>query len=136
MCESELLKETLVLAAGRVERLLGLLQAHRVLWGTAWTALFGFILCTLRVALHSFKLLCGVGDGLMGRPRQLTISRSESVLVRDSCGRLRLLALIDDPRVIQRILTHLGLPTDVPNPRRPAIRRSSLSGPCRPRPTT
>jgi hypothetical protein len=32
-------------------------------------------------------------------------------------GRLRLMALIDQVSVIQRILRHLGLPTDVPEPR-------------------
>jgi hypothetical protein len=32
-------------------------------------------------------------------------------------GRLRLVALIDQASVIQRILRHLGLPTDVPEPR-------------------
>ncbi len=40
------------------------------------------------------------------------------VLVRSRCGgRLRVIALIDDLRVIHRILTHVGLPTDVPEPR-------------------
>ena len=34
-------------------------------------------------------------------------------------GHLRLIALIDDPRVIRRILGHLDLPTDVPAPRPP-----------------
>jgi len=34
-------------------------------------------------------------------------------------GRFRLIALIDDPWVIQRILSHLGLPTDVPAARPP-----------------
>jgi len=40
-------------------------------------------------------------------------------------GRLRLIALIEDPRVIRRILGHLGLPTEVPAarpPRAPPIR--------------
>jgi hypothetical protein len=32
-------------------------------------------------------------------------------------GRLRLVALIDQASVIQRILRHLGLPIDVPEPR-------------------
>jgi hypothetical protein len=32
-------------------------------------------------------------------------------------GRLRLIALIDHPRVVERILRHLGLPTDRPEPR-------------------
>ena len=40
------------------------------------------------------------------------------VLACDRCGgRLRFLALIQDPVVIGRILSHLGLPTDVPRPR-------------------
>jgi hypothetical protein len=37
------------------------------------------------------------------------------VLACPRCGgRLRLIALIEDPAVIQRILRHLGLPSDVP----------------------
>jgi hypothetical protein len=32
-------------------------------------------------------------------------------------GRLELIALIEDPRVIRRILNHLGLPTEVPTAR-------------------
>jgi hypothetical protein len=40
------------------------------------------------------------------------------VLACDRCGgRLRFLALIQEPVVIGRILSHLGLPTDVPRPR-------------------
>jgi len=34
-------------------------------------------------------------------------------------GRMRVVATIDDPVVIRRILTHLGLPTAVPSPRPP-----------------
>jgi hypothetical protein len=34
-------------------------------------------------------------------------------------GHFRLIALIDDPRVIRRLLGHLGLPTDVPTARPP-----------------
>ena len=34
-------------------------------------------------------------------------------------GRLRLLALIEHARVVERILRHLGLPTDRPEPRPP-----------------
>lgn len=34
-------------------------------------------------------------------------------------GRFRLLALIEDRAVVRRILTHLGLPTEVPRPRPP-----------------
>ena len=37
------------------------------------------------------------------------------VLVCPRCGgRLRLIALIDDPAVIRQVLRHLGLPTEVP----------------------
>ena len=32
-------------------------------------------------------------------------------------GRMRLVALIDQPPVIQRILRHLGFPTEIPEPR-------------------
>lgn len=40
------------------------------------------------------------------------------VLACPRCGgRLRLVALIDQASVIQRILRHLGLPTDIPEPR-------------------
>ena len=45
------------------------------------------------------------------------------VLACPQCGgRLRLIALIDETRVIHRILGHLGLPTEVPTarPARPA----------------
>jgi hypothetical protein len=39
------------------------------------------------------------------------------VLACPRCGgRLSLIALIEDPRVIRRILSHLRLPTDVPEP--------------------
>ena len=37
---------------------------------------------------------------------------------RPRCGgRLRVVTLIDDPLVSRRILTHLGLRTDIPEPR-------------------
>jgi hypothetical protein len=40
------------------------------------------------------------------------------VLACPRCGgRLRLIALMDNPRVVERILRHLGLPTDRPEPR-------------------
>ena len=32
-------------------------------------------------------------------------------------GRLRLIAVIDDPAVVQRVLRHLGLPTEIPTAR-------------------
>ena len=60
-----LLKETLVLAIGRFERLLGLFQAHRVLWGPAWSALLGLLTRAWRVGLHPFELLLGFGDRLV-----------------------------------------------------------------------
>jgi hypothetical protein len=42
------------------------------------------------------------------------------VLACPRCGgRFRLMALIDDPRVILRILRHLGLPTEIPAARAP-----------------
>ena len=42
------------------------------------------------------------------------------VLACPRCGgRVRLIALIDDPPVIRRILGHLGLPTEVPAARPP-----------------
>jgi hypothetical protein len=44
------------------------------------------------------------------------------VLACPRCGdRLALIALIEDPKVIRRILSHLGLPADVPaaRPARP-----------------
>ena len=40
------------------------------------------------------------------------------VLACSRCGgRLRLVALIEHASVVQRILRHLGLPTEVPEPR-------------------
>src|SRR5262249_26087288 len=62
------LSETLVLTTGRFEGLLGVLQAHEVLWGASWTALFGLVTCILRVGLQPFELLLGFGDGFVGRP--------------------------------------------------------------------
>ena len=48
-------------------------------------------------------MLCAVGWGVLACPR---------------CGgRLRLIALIDQAAVIQRILRHLGEPAEVPVPR-------------------
>jgi hypothetical protein len=42
------------------------------------------------------------------------------VLACPRCGgRMRVVATIEDPVVIRKILTHLGLPTDVPAPRPP-----------------
>ena len=56
-----------MLTPGRVEGLLGLLQAHGVLWGTAWTALFGLVPRALRLALQPFELSRGFANGLEGR---------------------------------------------------------------------
>jgi hypothetical protein len=40
------------------------------------------------------------------------------VLACSRCGgRLRLVALIDQASVVRRLLRHLGLPTDLPEPR-------------------
>ena len=36
-------------------------------------------------------------------------------------GRLTLIALIEDPAVIVRVLGHLGLPTDIPEARAPPL---------------
>src|SRR4030095_2020516 len=47
-----LLSETRVLTTGRCERVLGLLQAHGVLWGTARTVRWGLTIRGLRGALH------------------------------------------------------------------------------------
>jgi len=41
-------------------------------------------------------------------------------------GRMRLLATIEDPRVIRQILAHLGLPTEGPQPRPPPARAADL----------
>jgi hypothetical protein len=39
------------------------------------------------------------------------------VLACMSCGgRLRLIATIDNPDVVRKILAHLGLPTEIPQP--------------------
>jgi hypothetical protein len=52
------------------------------------------------------------------------------VLACPRCGgRLRLVALIDQASVIQRILRHLGLPTDVPEPRPARAPPSTLTRP-------
>ncbi len=41
------------------------------------------------------------------------------VLARPRCGgRLRLIALIEDPSVVERFRRHLGLPTAIPDARR------------------
>jgi hypothetical protein len=60
--------EPLVFPTGRLKGLLGLLQAHGVLWGTAWSTLFGFLTGVCRLALQPFELLCGVANGLERRP--------------------------------------------------------------------
>jgi hypothetical protein len=43
-------------------------------------------------------------------------------------GRMRLIATLEDPRVIRRILAHLGLPTEIPQPRPPPARAGDLVG--------
>lgn len=48
------------------------------------------------------------------------------VLACPRCGgRMRLLATIEDPRVMRQILAHLGLPTEVP--RSPPVRAADFS---------
>jgi hypothetical protein len=49
------------------------------------------------------------------------------VLACPRCGgRMRLLATVDNSRVIRQILAHLGLPTEVPQPRSPPARAADL----------
>ena len=44
------------------------------------------------------------------------------VLARPRCGgRLRLIALIEDPSVVERFRRHLGLPTAIPDARPPPL---------------
>ena len=56
-----------------------------------------------------------------GRPRWADLMRRTfgfDVLACPRCGgRLRLIALIEEAAVIQRILRHLGLPPEIPKPR-------------------
>jgi hypothetical protein len=55
-------------------------------------------------------------SGFPGKSRQRSFGFD--VLACPRCGdRLDLIALIEDPTVIRRILSHLGLPTDVPTAR-------------------
>ncbi|MFQ5828118.1 MAG: hypothetical protein ACE5JD_03045 [Candidatus Methylomirabilia bacterium] len=37
-----------------------------------------------------------------------------------------LIATMEDPRVIRQILTHLGLPTEIPQPRPPPAQAADL----------
>ena len=60
--------EPRVLATGRFERVLGLLQAHGFLWRPTRPALFGLVICAYRVGLQPFELRCGFADGLLCRP--------------------------------------------------------------------
>jgi hypothetical protein len=60
--------KTRMLTTGRFECLLGLLQAHGILWETPWTTLFGLCTRAFRVTLQPFELCGGFGDGLIGRP--------------------------------------------------------------------
>jgi hypothetical protein len=49
------------------------------------------------------------------------------VLACPRCGsRMRVIATIEDPRVIRQILAHLGLPTEGPQPRPPPARAADL----------
>jgi hypothetical protein len=63
-----LCSEPRVLATGRFERVLGLLQAHGFLWRPTRPALFGLVIRAYRVGLQPFELLCGFADGLLCRP--------------------------------------------------------------------
>ena len=60
--------EPSVLTTGRVERVLGVLPAAGSCGGPAWMALFGLVPRTGWSALPPIALLCGFGNGLMGRP--------------------------------------------------------------------
>jgi uncharacterized protein YbaR (Trm112 family) len=64
------------------------------------------------------------------RNPQFAIRNYFGVLACPECGgRLRLLATIDEPAVIEKILRHLGLPVDPPAPapaRTPAWLSSTL----------
>ena len=49
------------------------------------------------------------------------------VLACPRCGgRLRVIATIEDPRVIRQLLAHFGLPTVIPSPRAPPARAADL----------
>jgi hypothetical protein len=64
------------------------------------------------------------------------IGRNSNGCAGTRCGnRLELIALIEDPVVIRRILSHLGLPTDVPvaRPARSPPLPVGLSGASHPR---
>ena len=39
---------------------------------------------------------------------------------------MHLIATIEDPRVVRQIVTHLGLPNEVPRPRPPPARDADL----------
>ena len=70
-------------------------------------------------------------DGSRWRPYP-TRSLGLDVLACPHCGgRLTLIALIDDPGVVRRVLQHLGLPTEVPEAR-PARAPPLLDGAPRP----
>ena len=63
----------------------------------------------------------GASSCRAGSPRWADLMRRTfgfDVLACPSCGgRIRLIALIEEASVIQRILAHLGLPTAIPEPR-------------------
>jgi hypothetical protein len=54
--------------------------------------------------------------GAVGRPAPPQVFEIDVLSCRTCGGRLRLVATIDDPLVIRRILTHLGLPCSLPAP--------------------
>ncbi len=83
--------------------------------GSAWTDL-----------PSELRQAAAVAHDVPGRPRRRGILWADlmrrtfgiDVLECPRCGRrLRLIALIDEARVVERILRHLGLPTDRPEPR-------------------
>ena len=57
-----------MLATGRFECLLGLVQAHRFFWGAARTALCGLVTRPLRVGLDLLELIPGFAERLVCSP--------------------------------------------------------------------
>jgi len=62
----------------------------------------------------------GPGSSSTGSPPVQKPAFEIDVLECPQCGgRMELIATIDDPAVVRKILRHLGLPTEVPEARRP-----------------
>jgi hypothetical protein len=54
---------------------------------------------------------------LEARDRAERVNNNETEIVTPGCGgRLRLLATIEEPQVVRKILSHLGIPTECPEP--------------------